>query len=123
MKGPCPVKGSVDDFYFPGLFFDKLRPEEAAPDHVLVRLINLFVNDNQKPLRDCLLAAHLFYFRNRVYLVNYSLVVRRDDLRAPCPVSLVAVVFGRVVACGNYYAGIAAQAPNRERKFRRRPHG
>jgi hypothetical protein len=116
------VKGSVNYFYFPGFFLDKLGPEKTALYHIVVKFVYLFIYDYQKPLFQGFLTAHFLNIRNRVYLGYDPLVVGRDNLAASCPIGLVAVVLGRVVARGNHYACIAVKMPDGEGKFRRGAH-
>ena len=60
---------------------------------------------------------HLMEIRNGIDFVDDGGILRRRNLRAVFPVNLIAVILGRVVACGNDNAGDAAELAKREGKL------
>ena len=88
-------------------------------DEVKVNLVD-FSSDNFDKL---LVAVKLHVLHsNLVHLVDDACIVRGKHLRAVFPVSFVAVIFFRVVACGDIHAALASKMADGERAFRRWTH-
>ena len=94
------------------LAFDNGRVDANSLHHIEIKLVNLFADDFYQ-LR-ITLKFHVGHF-HLVNLVNNTLVVRSQNLRAIFPISLVAIVLAGVVASRNIHAALASKVPDSKR--------
>ena len=97
------------------LTFNHLRINRYCAHHTEVRFVNIFANNLNK-----LLVSFKLHVVNStlVYLFDNSLIVWSKYLCTIFPISFVAIVFARIVACRNINTSLRLQIANSKRTFR-----
>ena len=110
----CTVQRSVNNAEVV-LSFDYFRVDTNRLDILKINLIHLFSDDFDKVF--VALELHIFNL-NEVHLVDDTFIVWSQHLCAVVPISLVAIVFARVVARCNVHTALRFEVSNGERTFR-----
>ena len=114
----CTVDRSIN-YLQVFLTFDNFRIDRDSVNTTQVFIV-YFLTDN---LNQVFVAFEFnLVNRNFIYFVNDTLIVRSKNLSAIIPVSLVTVVFFRVVRSSQDDTALASQLADSERHFRSRTH-
>ena len=109
-----PVERRIDDPEIPGLLFKRFGTQDERPDCIKIGTIDLLADHAEQPLRQRLLLrdAHDVLIRDGVHMADDALIIGRYDLTAVRKIHLIAVVFGRIVACRDDDARRSMEIPH-----------
>ena len=99
------------------LTFNHFRIDGKGVDFIQIYLVDVFADNLNQTLVALELDVLNSYF---VHFIDNGSVVRRKYLRTVIPIGFIAVVFFRVVACGQIDTALATEVTNGERHFRSR---
>ena len=110
----CAVERRVDNLQVL-LALDDIRVDRQALDFLKIHLVYFLTNNFDEFF--LALELHVFHL-HLVHLVDNARVVRSQHLGTVFPISLVAVVFTRVVRSCDVHTALTAQMANGERALR-----
>ena len=110
------VQGRVDGVKLFAVLPEIFGVHQKRHGALVILLIDLAADDSEKVGGECRRISHGLDLEiiKAANAVEYSVRPVGSALTAVRPVDLVAVVFGRIVACGNYDAGYAVEMAHGE---------